>query len=210
MIDSRPPITDAVRVVGGLWRWTAWHPEWDEEVGCVAIEGDEGLILVDPLVPDESLDRVRPKAIILTIHYHVRSACEILERRPRAQLWSPSEEDLACAPTHIIEPDDHLPGGLEALATARHGEILLWHAGSGSLIPGDVILGDGQGGLRLCPESWLEGPPLADLVEALSPLLDLPVERVIVSHREPVLENAREKLQAALEAADAGEDSPYR
>ena len=39
----------------------------------------------------------------------------------------------------------------------------------------------------------------AELRESLRPLLDLPVELVLVSHGEPVLENGREAIAAALE-----------
>jgi hypothetical protein len=66
-------------------------------------------------------------------------------------------------------------------------------------VPGDVILGRDGGGLRLCPESWLPaGVDHARLRTVLKPLLDLPVERVLVSHGEPVTENARAALTEAL------------
>ena len=68
------------------------------------------------------------------------------------------------------------------------------------LVPGDVLLGDGHGGIRLCPESWLpEGVGHTELAASLEPLLELPVERVLVSHGEPVLENGREVLASCLE-----------
>jgi hypothetical protein len=38
----------------------------------------------------------------------------------------------------------------------------------------------------------------ADLAKSLKPLLDLPVELAIVSHGEPVLEDAREAIAAAI------------
>jgi hypothetical protein len=37
-----------------------------------------------------------------------------------------------------------------------------------------------------------------ELRAALAPLLDLPVEQVLVSHGEPVLENGREELVRAF------------
>jgi glyoxylase-like metal-dependent hydrolase (beta-lactamase superfamily II) len=55
----------------------------------------------------------------------------------------------------------------------------------------------------MCPESWLPGTSShADLAASLRPALDLPVERVLVSHGEPVLHGGREALAAALEAPD--------
>ncbi len=79
---------------------------------------------------------------------------------------------------------------------------MIWLPGPQALIPGDRILGDGQGGLRLCPESWLRyltsRISLSELREELRPLLDLPVELVLVSHGEPVLRGGRNALVRAL------------
>jgi hypothetical protein len=66
-------------------------------------------------------------------------------------------------------------------------------------VPGDVLLGDAGGGVRFCPESWLPaGVGHDDLRVALAPLLDLPVERVLVSHGAPVLEDGHAALAAAV------------
>jgi glyoxylase-like metal-dependent hydrolase (beta-lactamase superfamily II) len=66
-------------------------------------------------------------------------------------------------------------------------------------VPGDVILGAEGGGLRLCPDSWLPGSTgQSQLRSSLQPLLDLPVERVLVSHGEPVLRGGRQALERIL------------
>ena len=56
-------------VAPGLWRWTSPHPEWTEdkggpggweaEVASIYLEGDDGVVLVDPLVPSVPGDRER-------------------------------------------------------------------------------------------------------------------------------------------------------
>ena len=57
----------------------------------------------------------------------------------------------------------------------------------------------GAAGIRMCPESWLpEGKSHAELADSLRPLLDLPVERILVSHGVPVLERARGALAKVL------------
>jgi hypothetical protein len=55
-----------IKPAPGLWRWTAPHPEWspnakpgstgdwDEAVGSLAVELDEGLAFVDPLLPEDA------------------------------------------------------------------------------------------------------------------------------------------------------------
>jgi hypothetical protein len=195
----------------GLLRWTARHPEaeaepepespadWPPDVGSVAYEASDAFVFVDPLVPREkafwtSLDeRVRgygQRVVVLTtIAFHRRSRDELVERYGAS----------------TSRARRTLPAGVETVPIQRAGEVMVWLPEHGALIPGDRILGDGQGGLRLCPESWLRylpsGMKLPELREALRPLLDLPVEMVLVSHGEPVLAEGRAALARALKSA---------
>jgi glyoxylase-like metal-dependent hydrolase (beta-lactamase superfamily II) len=87
-----------------------------------------------------------------------------------------------------------------AFRTARAAEVVYWIPRHRAVVPGDVLLGDGEGGVRLCPESWMPAKKtLDDLAESLRPLLELPVERVLVSHGEPVLRGGTSALAAALD-----------
>jgi hypothetical protein len=193
-------------ILPGVWRWTARHPawspggepggvdDWPEEVGSVAYAAPRTLVLVDPLIPDprggfvEELDALverhgRPVSLLQTVRFHSRSIDE-LERRYAGRL---AEE----------------PGpGVEPVPIAGAGETMVWLAEPRALVPGDRLLGDGNGGLRMSPDSWMRYLSLdrAGLAEALRPVLDLPIEAVVVSHGEPVLSGGR----AAVEAAIAG------
>src|SRR5688572_33079017 len=71
----------------GLHRWTARHPAWEPggepgspddwppEVGCVAYEGPDALVLVDPLVDGwEALDAIverhgKPVVVLTTMRF---------------------------------------------------------------------------------------------------------------------------------------------
>ena len=77
---------------------------------------------------------------------------------------------------------------------------MFWLAEQQALIPGDRILGAQGGGLRLCPESWLYWVRVNrdELRALLMPLLELPIERVVVSHGEPVLRGGAEALRRCL------------
>ena len=202
-------------LASGLWRWTGRHPEWKQEVGSIYVEADGGVCLIDPLVPPEDSERFwaaldrdvaragGPVDILITLFWHTRNAGEVAERYD-ARVWAPSRarkavERRAGRAPETLRPGDALPGGIEAFATGRSTEVVYWLPGHRALVPGDVVLGADRGGLRLCPESWLpEGVGHAEVREAMRPLLDLPVSRVLVSHGEPVLNGARTALRRAL------------
>jgi glyoxylase-like metal-dependent hydrolase (beta-lactamase superfamily II) len=183
-------------VAAGLWRWTGLHPDWkpeegwDQEVGCVYYEAPDAVVLVDPLAPPEDEERFwaaldrdferagKPVRVLLTVSWHDRSAEAVAKRYGAAT-------------------DGPLPDGVAAHATPAGEETAYWLPAHGALVFGDAVLG-ADGGVRLCPESWLEGT-LAQLKDELRPLLDLPVERLLVSHGEPVLEGGRAALARALD-----------
>jgi len=83
-------------------------------------------------------------------------------------------------------------------------ETIFWLPEPRALVPGDLLIGDGEGGIRTCPESWLrgylpeEGARLAELREALQPLLALPVEHILASHWSPVIGGGEAALERAL------------
>jgi glyoxylase-like metal-dependent hydrolase (beta-lactamase superfamily II) len=92
-----------------------------------------------------------------------------------------------------------LPAGIQAFASGRSTEVVFWLPEHRALVTGDVILGDADGSVRLCPESWLPaGTGHAELRRALRPLLELDVAQIIVSHGDPVLERGDEALRALL------------
>jgi glyoxylase-like metal-dependent hydrolase (beta-lactamase superfamily II) len=103
--------------------------------------------------------------------------------------------------TDPFRPGAELPGGIEAYATARSNEVVFWIPHHRALVPGDVLLGGDGGGVRMCPRSWLPEPTsLVDLADSLRPLLELPIQRVLVSHGEPVMRGGKRALAAALDA----------
>lgn len=193
----------------GLHRWTADHPEavpspkpgspadWGPAVGSVAYEARDALLLVDPLVPDDGWDALdalvarhgRRVAVITTLGFHRRSRPAVVERYGASTSRAKTT----------------LPAGVQSIPIAGAGETMVWLPGSRALIPGDRVIGDDDGGLRLCPESWLRylpsGMTRAQLGEELRPLLDLPIELVLASHGEPVLAAGRDALRRAIESA---------
>lgn len=207
---------DVLEIAPGLWRWTGFHEEWKQVVGSVYCETEDGVVLVDPLVPPEDTERFwraldkdvarlkAPVHVLVTVFWHTRSSASMVERY-EARVWAPSRVRAAVARragvvTDPFKPGDSLPGGIEALRTVRGGEVVYWIPQHAALVPGDCLLGDGAGGARMCPESWLPpGRGHRELAESLRPALELPVERILVSHGDPVLREGATALAKALQ-----------
>ena len=189
-------------VAPGLRRWTAWHEDWKDDVGSVAVDTDDGLVLIDPLDPPRGL--ARPDHVLFTIYWHIRSALQLTadavwSSRRAAQPLRNRGVDI----TNTVE-DGPLPGGIQPFTTARSGEVVYWLPRQKAVVVGDVLLGAGakphptDAALRLCPERWLGKATHDDLRKSLQPLLELPVQRVLVSHGKPVVRGGRRALEEVL------------
>jgi glyoxylase-like metal-dependent hydrolase (beta-lactamase superfamily II) len=191
----------------GLWRWTASHPEWDHaehwgpEVGSVYAELPGAVVVVDPLVPtddeerfwaalDRDVERLGlPVHVLLTVHWHERSVPAVLDRY-KATLWRPEEKG-------------ELPAGVRA-ETVKGGdwaEALFFLEPHRALVAGDLLVGS-EDGITLpvdwfpqAERDWAEHELKPDLRQRLGAL---PVELVVVSHGEPVLEHGADALRRAL------------
>jgi len=192
----------------GLWRWTATHPEWEHaehwgpEVGSVYAELPDALVMVDPLVPQDEEDRFwealdrdvervgKPVHVLLTVHWHERSVATVLDRY-KATLWRPEEKGQLPAGVHA-----------EVVKGSDWVEALFFLEPHRALIAGDLLIGKVGAGIEL-PVGWFPKGEQDWAEQELKPelrkrLAGLPVELVVVSHGEPVLEDGAAALERAL------------
>jgi hypothetical protein len=198
---------EPVELARGLWRWTAPHPDWKpdaaagssadwpREVGCVLVETGDTAVFIDAMTTAAEsafwswADRrcaARRVLALTTIGFHRRSRDALVERYGAA----------------TSRARRNLPRGVRTMPLRGAGETIFWLPEHRALVPGDRIIGDEDGGLRVCPDSWLAYLPSritsSALRELLRPLLELPVDRVLVSHGEPVLAGGHPALAEAL------------
>jgi glyoxylase-like metal-dependent hydrolase (beta-lactamase superfamily II) len=192
----------------GLWRWTAAHPEWEHaehwgpEVGSVYAELPDALVMVDPLVPEDEEDRFwealdrdvervgKSVHVLLTVHWHERSVAAVLDRY-KATLWRPEERGELPAGVHA-----------EVVKGSDWVEALFFLEPHRALVAGDLLIGKAGGGIEL-PVGWFPKGEQDWAQQELKPelrkrLAELPVELVVVSHGEPVLEDGAAALERAL------------
>lgn len=191
---------EAVRIADGLWRWTAVHPRWEHwpdherespEVGCVYYEAEDATVLVDPLVPAGEEDdffrhldadverRGLPVVILLTAEWHRRSADE-LAARYRARIGGA------------------LPAGVEEIPIegADERQVAYFIRPHAALVTCEIFGVDVDGELYVGRSPALERPD--ELEASLVRIMELPIERLLVSHGEPVLVDAKARMAEAL------------
>jgi hypothetical protein len=199
-------------IESGLWRWTAPHPEWSpdagstggwiEQVGSVYCELPGAILLIDPVVPQDSdgatrlltaLDRDierlrRPVCVVLTVHWHRRGADALI-----ARYGALGEVPDGARAILLGDPIGETAYALRRFRTLVIGDVVLG---------GDGIEGERHDGLRLCPPGWY-GRNAAErewyggvgLQSALRRLAQEPAERVLVSHGTPLLSGGADALR---------------
>jgi glyoxylase-like metal-dependent hydrolase (beta-lactamase superfamily II) len=207
----------------GLWRWTRRHPDWHphgfgDEVASFAVRDEAGLVLVDPLLDDGDdpvLAALEAKAagsvrILITIPYHVRSA-ERIWRHLRGQHDVAIHGHARCAGRledtsgfRAVSGCETLAGGIRtfSIGKPRRMEVPFELPSHRALAFGDAIVATGGGALRVWKQwehvaaDWYEGR----FLPTLRPLAELDVDRVLVTHGEPVLQGGARALAKALDA----------
>ena len=168
-------------LAGGLWTWTGRHPDWKDdpywgpEVRSYALRTDDGVILFDPIAPPEELTSAGNVQVVLTAEWHARDA-ERLDFPVRG---------------------DDLPHEVNAQPGFFPGERSLWLPAQNALVVGDALPDGGA-----VPDAWLESEwakaTREEYNEKLRPLLDLPIELLLPTHGDPVVDDAHAALTRAL------------
>ena len=185
----------------GLWIWRLDYPDWRPGLGwgpvvastCVESRGE--VVLLDPLAPaDEErdfwrrLDAHLPTMVVILKPDHVRDV-DLFVERYGARAFGPFlfwRQNVPKTQLEPIQPGSELPGGIVALYEGRNRmETPLWLPEHRTLVFADALTAP-EGELRVWDTPWHQ----ERVVPALRALLELPFERVIVSHGEPVHDRA--------------------
>jgi hypothetical protein len=206
-------------VAAGLWLWRQRHWEWREgddwepEVASFVVESRGEVVLLDPLAPPPNarvvygrLEAAPPTAAVVIKPDHVRDIDLFVHWYgiPAYGSWLYWPGDMPKVELLPLYRDQELPGGLLALDDGRGGmERPIYLPEQRAIVFADGLTAPG-GTLRVWWSPILERRTLP----ALREMLELPFERVLVSHGEPV--HTRADFELALERepwskpADAG------
>lgn len=195
-------------VAPGLWLWRQPHPDWSAgegwapEVASFAVESGGVNLLLDPLAPPPSeralwqrIEELRTDVAVVLKPDHLRDV-ELFVRWYGARAFGPFlfwANDLPRTPLARLRPGDSLPGGPVALHDGREAmETPLYLPEQRALVFADGMTAP-EGALRI----WNAPGYTERVLPAFREMLELPFERVLVSHGEPV--HDRNAFLAALE-----------
>ena len=198
----------------GLWLWRLEYPDWKPGldwgplVNSTCVESGGEVAVLDPLAPPEDaaeiwarLDARPPTLAVVLKPDHVRDV-DLFVRRYDARAFGPYlfwRTNIPETELEGIEPGSELPGGLVALYDGRdRKETPLWLPEQKTLVFADALTAP-EGELLVWATPWHE----ERVLPALRALLDLPFERVIVSHGEPLHDRAA--FERALELTPYGD-----
>ena len=195
--------------------------------------GNAALVLIDPLAPpngsqdgdlfwrhlDEDVERVGlPVAILIANEFHGRSAQAVHDRyraKPGASIWAHEEaaKKLRCRVTDTFRAPRALPSRVEphTIGLPTPGEVAYLIPEHRALVVADLVIGSGPGQVRVAPPSWADADEKSQrryrerFRPSLRALLDLPIDRLLPSHSEPILAGARDALREAIEAPAWGD-----
>ena len=154
-------------------------------------EAADATVLIDPLVPAGEEDdffrhldadverRGLPVVILLTAEWHRRSADELAAR-------------------YDARIGGALPEGVEEIPIegADERQVAYFIRPHAALVVAEIFGVDVDGELYVGRSPALERPE--ELEASIARLLELPVERLLVSHGEPIPEGARARMAEAL------------
>ena len=190
---------DVQDIAPGLWIWRVAYPDWRPDAGwpehvtstCVETGGE--VALLDPIAPPdgseawERWDATPPTMVAILKPDHVRDT-DLFVRRYGTRAFGPWlfwRSNVPETELEPIEPGTELPGGLEALYDGRgRMETPLWLPEQQTIVFADGLTAS-EGELRVWATTQLHRT-----LPALRELLELPFERVIVSHGDPVHDRA--------------------
>jgi glyoxylase-like metal-dependent hydrolase (beta-lactamase superfamily II) len=215
---------DVHELAPGMRYWFAPHPDWNpqenwpEGVLCAYYEGLDALVLFDPLVPrgeedefwrtlDEDVERLGlPVRVLLTSSWHDRDTRLVVERYD-ADVWAHPDAHWKGEPLEnhlellrpVLTRTGQLPSGVESFLPDgnEEGQAAFFIPEHRTLVTGDMF--SGTGGVFHVFISPDEPNPDAFLA-SLAELLELPIERVLISHGKPVLSDGVARIREALES----------
>lgn len=193
----------------GLWIWCARHPFWkdgddyQQVVTSTYVKSGGEKIVIDPLAPSldcinlwERLDSDPPTMAVVTMPDHVRDI-DLFALRYRLKPYGPRfffRDQIPNTELAPVTAEEEIPGKLLPLYDARgRVETPIFLPEHRTIVFGDALM-EHKGELRVWDSPWHRHRE----IPALSEMLKLQFDRVIVSHFDETPVHSRGDFEMAL------------
>lgn len=203
-------------ILPGVFHWTTFHEEIEEDVHSYYLSLTDPAILIDPRVPEAGLDwfkgRPKPRHIYLTNRLHYRHS-DRFSRAFGTTVWchvAGLHRFDASRPVKGFEHGDELPGGILALevdALCPEETALYVRAHGGILAIGDAIVRRDDDALAFVPDELMGDDPLGvkrGLRAAFARHLEHQFDHMLFAHGAPWIGQAKAALAGFLAMPDQG------
>ncbi len=203
MSEPKTIATTIEEILPGVWHWSIS----DDRIGgyqsdAYAVDEDNGVVMIDPLplAPGALAELGNVSAICLTAACHQRAAWRY-RKALGVKVYAPAGcRAMEETPDISYRAGDKLPGGLEPLHTPgpesahhgflRHGEPIIFFCAD--------LLAHGKGSeLRVIAGRMHDDPETS--VKSVHGFFDLDFDVLCLAHGEPIFENPKTAIAAALE-----------
>lgn len=137
-----------------------------------------------------------PIGILLTNAYHNRDA-DWFRKQYEIQVYAHEKAKADCE-TNIdilLMDGERLPGGVKAvhLPGSSDGEMAYYaKTGGGIVLMGDTLVNQGDKGLTLLPDAYLEDKK--QILKSLQKLLELDFKIATFAHGDPIVQDAKKAI----------------
>jgi len=203
MSEPKTVATTIEEIIPGVWHWSIS----DDRIGgyqsdAYAVKQAGGVVMIDPLplAPDALAGLGKIDAICLTAACHQRASWRY-RKAFGVKVYAPADcRAMADTPDISYRAGDKLPGALEPVHTpgpesAHHG--FLRHGEPTIFFCADLLVHGKEDGLRVIAGPMHDDPETS--LKSVHGFLDLDFDVLCLSHGEPIFEDPKTAIEAALE-----------
>jgi len=190
------PVQEYQKVTADLFVWSGYNPGCKTDCSSTAVRTPDGFVLIDPIrLEEQAVSRMvgddKVAAVLLTNGNHVRGSLYEKERLD-VPIYAPAGARGDVSADRWITDGEILFQVIKSIGLPGGGPGETAYLAPGVLIVGDALIH--LDGLSILPDTYCENPKA--LKESLQVLSTLDFETVCFAHGLPVVQGAKEKVEA--------------
>ncbi|HEY5893475.1 MAG TPA: hypothetical protein VIT91_09610 [Chthoniobacterales bacterium] len=199
------PTASEIQLLGAnLAIWSTWCSKSKVDLfsTAIALPGDGGLVLVDPIaLSSDALTELvaqfgAPKTILLTSSNHERDTLWFVEKFREIRVLAHPDAcpnlDVRALPLLVEAFAPHSRLRIVELPGAAPGEVGILIEDSRTLILGDILINLNNFGFGLLPDKYATAPK--QLRQSLHKIASIEPKALLFAHGPPILSNAHTRL----------------